>query len=151
MKVGNQEVADPETIYALCIGIQLSDPEFNFLEVLDFELSYYPPALFDKDGNMRLATNNSTLEHILGVTINQKTFGIPTHIIDASAYLWALEWPKKGNFSLVIEEVKKCIKKSYWQKVMFTGSTTNIGTTHLKVPVEWVEIATWQVDHMNLG
>ena len=88
VKVGNAEVSDPEAIYALCIGLLISDREFDFSEVLAFELAYYSPALFDENGEMTLTTAKSDLKNILGVTINRRTFGTPTHIIiDVSAYL----------------------------------------------------------------
>ena len=61
---------------------------------------------------MRLPTPKSDLKKILGITINKITFGTPTHIIiDVSAYLWTLKWPSKGKFSLVIDEVKKSLRK----------------------------------------
>lgn len=108
--LGNK-VADPEAIYALCIGYQASDPEFNFVEVLAFELGYFPPALFDKNGNMRIAESKSDLKNQLGVTISRRAFGTPTHIIiDVSAFLWTLKWPSKGKFAEVIVEVKKCLR-----------------------------------------
>ena len=60
---------------------------------------------------MRLATAKSDIKKIIGVTINKRTFGTPTHIIiDVSAYPWILKWPAKGNFSLVIDEVKKSLR-----------------------------------------
>ena len=59
---------------------------------------------------MRLATAKSDIKKIIGVTINKRTFGTPTHIIiDVSAYLWTLKWPVKGKFSLVIDKVKKSL------------------------------------------
>ena len=42
VEIGNK-VADPEAIYALCIGYQASNRDFNFSEVLKYELGYYPP------------------------------------------------------------------------------------------------------------
>ena len=68
-------MSDPEAIYALCIGLLISDREFDFSEVLSFELGYYPPAHFDENGEMRLATAKSDLKKIFGVTINKRTFG----------------------------------------------------------------------------
>ena len=105
-------MSDPEAIYALYTGLLISDREFDFSEVLSFELGYYPPAHFDANGEMRLPTAKSDLKKILGMTINIRTFGTPTHIIiDVSAYLWTLKWPSKGKFSLVIDEVKKSLRE----------------------------------------
>ena len=60
---------------------------------------------------MRLATAKSDIKKIIGVTINKRTFGTPTHIIiDVSAYRWTLNRPAKGKFSLVFEEVKKSLR-----------------------------------------
>ena len=60
---------------------------------------------------MRVAESKSDLRKIIGVTMNRRAFGTPTHIIiDASAFLWTLKWPTKGKFSQVVEEVKRRIK-----------------------------------------
>ena len=104
-------MSDSEAIYALYIGLLISHRELDFSEVLEFELGYYSLAHFDENREMRLTAAKSELKKILGVTINKRTFGTPTHIIiDVSAYRWTLNWPAKGKFSLVFDEVKESFR-----------------------------------------
>ena len=82
------------------IGNKVADPE-----------AIYASSLFDKDGNVRLDKSKSDLKHLLGVTINGRSFGTPTHIvIDVSAFLWTLKWPIKGKFSQVLHEIKRLLR-----------------------------------------
>ena len=111
IKVGDKEIMDPGAIHAQVIGQLISDTEFDFSDVLAFKLGCYPPALFKENGEMRIASAKSDLTKIIGVTVNKRTFGTPTHIIiDVSAFLWTINWPTKGKLSLVIDEIKKYLK-----------------------------------------
>ena len=49
VKVGNKGVSDTEATYALYICLLISHREFDFSEVLEFELEYYPLVHFDEN------------------------------------------------------------------------------------------------------
>ena len=66
-------IMDPEAIYAQAVGVLLSARDLNFIDLMAYELRYYPPAYFKEDGEMRLATAKSSLRKSIGVTVNQRT------------------------------------------------------------------------------
>ena len=117
--VKGKPIMDPEAIYARAIGLLLSDREINFVEIISFELTGYPPAYFREDGALRPATGKSSLRKCIGVTANTRLWGIPrVIIIDFSAFLWTIMWPSHGTLQLVIDEVKKELKeKLKWSDI----------------------------------
>ena len=102
---------DPEALYLKAIGLLASDRPLDLNEVISYELGAYPPSYFKEDGSMRLPSAKSELKKCLGVIVNSRHFHPTDIIIDFSAWMWTIKWPKKGQLQHVIEEIKKEIKK----------------------------------------
>ena len=110
--VKGKPIMDPEAIYARAVGLLVSDRDINFLEVISYELTGYPPAYFKEDGSPRSATGKSSLRKCIGITVNVRLWGIPTVIIiDFSAFLWTIMWPSNGTLQNVIDNIKKELKE----------------------------------------
>ena len=92
--VGKKRVYDQELIYAHVIGLMASSREVKIDDVLTYELSAYPPSMFNPNGEMKIAKSKSTLKHVLQVTISKRTcLNADVIIYDVSALLWILAWP----------------------------------------------------------
>ena len=88
------EHVDSELICARVIGIMASSRETISTETLfSYELAPFPPALFDKNGNMR-STSKSVLKTKIKVECSQR-HQVPAEVVilDGCAILWTLPWP----------------------------------------------------------
>ena len=97
-------------MYLKAIGLLASDRPLDLNEVVADELGMYPPCYFKEDGSMRLPSAKSELKRYLGVTVNTRQFKPTDLIIDFSAWVWTVKWPKKGNLQQVTDEIKKELK-----------------------------------------
>ena len=102
---------DPEAVYLKAIGLLASDRPLDLNEVIAHELGAYPPCYFKEDGSMRLPSAKSELKKYLGVTVKSRQFHPTDVIVDFSAWVWTIKWPKKGQLQQVIDEIKKEIKE----------------------------------------
>lgn len=89
IQVGKTKVPDTNVIYSRIIGLQDSGREMNLNEILMYELSPIPTSMFTDNGEMKLATNESTLKNMLKVEITGRSAPKANIvIIDGSAVLW---------------------------------------------------------------
>ena len=98
-------------MYLKAIGLLASDRPLDLNEVIAHELGMYPPCYFKEDGSMRLPSAKSELKRYHGVTANTRQFKPTDLIIDFSAWVWTVKWPKKGNLQQVTDEIKKELKE----------------------------------------
>ena len=82
---------DQEMIYARIIGLMSSSRDISIEYCLRCELAAYPPALFDKEGVMRV-TQKCTLKNALQVTVSSRSCSrVDTVVYDVSASLWTIK------------------------------------------------------------
>ena len=94
--IGKTPVVDTELIYSRIIGLQQSR-ELNVKDILQYELSAVPPALFEDNGDMR-SQSKSTLKAKLQVTLSARLITPPDAIIiDGCAMMWSVHWPVNGT------------------------------------------------------
>ena len=106
IQVGKTKVHDTNLIYSRITGLQTSGREMNLNEVLMYELSPIPTSMFTNNGEMRLATNKSTLKNKLKVEITGRSAPKANIvIIDGSAVLWVIHWPTQGTVKDFIDNV----------------------------------------------
>ena len=98
---------DPEAVYIKATGLLASDRPLGLNDVVAHELGAYPPCYFKEDGSMRLPNAKSELKKHLGVTVNSRQFNPTDVVIDFSAWIWTVKWPKKGQLQQVTDEIKK--------------------------------------------
>ena len=111
MKINGQVVPNPETVYQRVIGVMISDRNLDIREVFGTELNTHPTAMFKEDGTMRFPENKSTLKNIIQVEIPANFLPTPTVlVIDASQYLWTIEWPTSGRIEAIAMKVKNNIE-----------------------------------------
>ncbi len=71
-----------------------SSRDVNIDDVLAYELSAYPPSMFNADGEMKIAKSKSILKHKLQVPVSERSCPITNIVIyDVSALLWVIAWP----------------------------------------------------------
>ena len=103
---------DLEAIYTRAIGLLVSDRDINFLEVISYKLTGYPPVYFKEDGSPRSVKGKSSLRKCIDVTVNIRLWGIPTVIIiDFSAFLWTIMGPSNGTLKNGIDNFIKELKE----------------------------------------
>jgi len=96
IKIDDTHIYDTEQIYTRVIGLQQSR-DLNIKEVLAYELSAFPPALFHVNGDMRSQTK-ATLKTKLQVEVSTRHTNSPdVIIIDGCAMFWTVHWPANGT------------------------------------------------------
>lgn len=93
--VGDTKVYDTNLIYSRVIGLQGSSREVSLSNVLSYELSPVPTALFDDSGEMRTAKSKSELKKQIKVEVSARhALQEPScTVIDGCALLWIPTWP----------------------------------------------------------
>ena len=75
-------------------------------DVLGYELSYAPPSMFEKTGNMRISKAKSALKTKLQVELTARHSTPPEAIVlDGCAILWVIRWPAHGVVRDFVENV----------------------------------------------
>ena len=96
IKIDDTPVYDTELLYSRIIGLQQSR-EMNIQDVLSYELSAVPSALFDKYGDMR-SSSKAMLKSKLEVEVSDRCTSKPDAIIiDGCALLWSVHWPASST------------------------------------------------------
>ena len=95
IKVGDTKVFNTELIYTRVIGIQASSQEIDIIQLLSYELSPVPTAMFSESGEMRVAKAKSVLKKVLQKEVSSRCIkkAISTVVIDGSAILYLIPWP----------------------------------------------------------
>ena len=120
LTVAGKDVVDPEAIYQRVLGLLISQRDLDLQAVFATELTAYPPSMFDRDGNMRLATGKSTLKRNLQVEITQRNALSPTAlVVDVSAVLWTIDWPSHGTVETFISNFKLWLSKRITQSDVY--------------------------------
>ena len=88
------QTLNTEIIYARVIGIMASSRDTVSIDTLFcYELSPYPSAMFDENGELR-STNKSVLKNKIKVECGQRNKEPPVVVIlDGCAILWTVPWP----------------------------------------------------------
>jgi len=106
ISVGTVKVYDTSLIYSRIIGLQASGRKLSLDDVLKYELSPVPMALFDSSGDMRVAKAKSTLKRQLQVEATMRHVSKNSSvIIDISAMLWVISWPTNGKVQDYVDTV----------------------------------------------
>ena len=84
IKVGYTKVINTELIYTRVIGIQASSQEIDIKQLLSYELSPVPTAMFSESGEMRVAKAKSVLKKVLQKEVSSRCIkkAISTVVID---------------------------------------------------------------------
>ena len=98
IKIGDAKVFDTELIYSRVIGIQASSRDIDIKQLLSYELSPVPTAMFSESGDMRVAKSKSVLKKALQKEVSARCVKkqISTAVIDGSAILYVIPWPKSN-------------------------------------------------------
>ena len=64
IKVGDTKVFNTELIYTRVIGFQASSQEIDIKQLLSYELSPVPTAMFSESGEMKVAKAKSVLKKV---------------------------------------------------------------------------------------
>ena len=71
--------------------------EIDLQELFKHELSPVPTAMFDDDGEMRIAKSKSVLKNKLQIEQSARQVHNPgVVVIDGCAILWHIQWPTSG-------------------------------------------------------
>lgn len=93
---GGDQVYDAELIYNRVLGLQPSR-DLDIKDILRYELSPVPQALFDEHGDMRTQAK-AVLKNKLQVEVSARHANPPDlFIIDGCAMLWSVHWPANGT------------------------------------------------------
>jgi len=107
IKIDDTPVYDTELIFNRVIGLQQSR-DINIKDVLMYELSPVPAALFDDTGEMR-SQAKASLKKKLQIEVSSRLASSPgVVIIDGCAFLWTVHWPANGT----VEDYLKNFLKS---------------------------------------
>ena len=81
--------------YTRVVGIQASSREIDIKQLLSYELSPVPTAMFSKSGEMKVAKAKSVLKKVLQKDVPSRCIKktIFTVVIDGSAILYLIPWP----------------------------------------------------------
>ena len=93
IKIDDTPVYDTELIFNRVIGLQQSR-DINIKDVLMYELSPVPAALFDDSGEMQ-SQAKASLKKKLQIEVSRQLASLPgIVIIDGCAFLWTVHWPE---------------------------------------------------------
>ena len=92
IKIGGAKVFDTEFIYSRVIGIHASSRDIGIKQLLSYELSPVPTAMFSESGDMRVAKSKSVLKKALQKEVSARCVKkqISTAVIDGSAILYVI-------------------------------------------------------------
>ncbi len=98
------QVYDTELIYNRVLGLQQSR-DLDFKDVLMYEMSPIPQALFDEHGDMRIYSK-AVLKKKLQIEVSARHANRQDlFIIDGCALLWSVHWPANGTVEDFIKNV----------------------------------------------
>lgn len=136
VKVGQEDVYDPNLIYSRVLGLQ-HVRDVNLKDVMKFELAATPPSMFEENGDMRITKTKSILKKKLQVEVSDRLSSSPdAFIIDGCAVLWVIRWPTKGTvedfilnlLGYVNERLKSCntylVFDRYYEKSIKNATRT---------------------------
>ena len=104
IKIEGTPVYDTELLYSRIIGLQQSR-ELDIRDILAYEPSAVPSALFDEYGNMR-SSSKAILKNKLQIEVSKRrTSSYDAVIIDGCALLWNIHWPATGTVEQYIKNL----------------------------------------------
>ena len=82
-------------IYTRVVGIRASSQEIDIKQLLPYELSPVPTAMFSESGEMKVAEAKSVSKKVLQKEVSSRCIKktISTVVIDGSAKLYLIPWP----------------------------------------------------------
>ena len=104
IKIEATPVYDTELLFSRIIGLQQSR-ELGTRDILAYELSAIPSALFDEYGNMR-SSSKAILKNKLHIEMSKRSINTyDAVIIDGCALLWNIHWPATGTVEQYIKNL----------------------------------------------
>ena len=120
--IGSKVIYDTELIFSRVIGLQASSREVDFKDVLSYELSPIPTALFDDSGEMRICKSKADLKNSTRVEISERTaFMANCTVLGGCAILWCVAWPASSATSPALVRDYVELFKQYLQRQLGTG------------------------------
>lgn len=114
VKMGEKTIVNTELLFSRLLGLQGSCREFlDIKDLLTYELSPVPTAMFQGSGDMRISKSKSELKKQLQVDISTRKAleSIECEVLDGSAILWVINWPSNGTVREYVTNVKKYLSK----------------------------------------
>ena len=109
IQIGNVHVFDTTLIYSRVIALQLSR-DVSREEVLKFELTLIPAAMFLDSGEMRTSGSKSVLKNKLSAQRSSRTTETPNVIvIDGCAVMWTVNWPAERTVKDFVDNFSETI------------------------------------------
>ena len=110
IKAGKKMILDPEVIYARALALRHINPDFDFENLLAFELAPHPTSTFDEKGLLRTCKQKSKLMSGLKVEVSARIVGDPdAFFLDGCAILWVVAWPSKGTVGCYVVNFRKYV------------------------------------------
>lgn len=111
-------IYDTQLIYSRVIGL-LSSRAVDLKDIMSHELAPVPTAMFDDNGDMRIATSKSILKKKLQITQPTRSAEKPdTIVVDGCAILWCIHWPKTGTIQNYLN--------GFWSYISLLLRTSNV-------------------------
>ena len=109
IKLGDQKVYDTELIYARAMHLQNSLRDYDAGNLMSYKLSPYPPAMFERNGQMKQATSKSSLKNVLKVEVPIRRAEFQAVFLDGCAVMWTVPWPPKGTIQDYLDSFRRHI------------------------------------------
>ena len=104
IKLRHQNLFDTELIYARAMRLQNSLREYDTGNLMSYELSPYPPAMFERNGQRKQATSKFILKECTESRSPYKTCRIPGCVV-----MWTAPWPPKGTIQDYLDSFRRHI------------------------------------------
>lgn len=122
IKVGENKIINTEAIYARAMSLHNTSRDLAHTNLMSYELSPVPTALFDDHGDMRVTSSKATLKNALKIEVAQRTQprAIDAIVLDGCAILWVIQWPASGSVVQdYLDNVRKYLHKRLKQADVF--------------------------------
>ena len=111
MNIEHTPIYDTDLIYSRVLGLQQSR-DISLKDVLAYELSPVPTAVFEDNGDLRLTKSKATLKNKLQVEQSGRLQANPQFVvIDGCALMWVINWPTNGTVIDYVENFVSTIRK----------------------------------------
>ena len=111
--IGEERSFDTELVYRRVMEIQASGREIVLDDILPYELAQVPTSMFKATGEPRIAKNKAQLKQSLKKKCSARQLSGRTGsvVIDGSAILYTISWPKHGLVKDFVEQFRKYVER----------------------------------------
>ena len=128
---GNIEVSiDPQLLFQRLLIIA-SNTEIDLDELFKYELSIYPPSLFEGNGLLNLARKNQLSDSIakkIDSFPEPNTINAQSHVIDGGSLIHRFEWKKGETFEEIMRTYVRAVKNFVNPIVIIDGYNNTMST-----------------------